>query len=153
MNGKKQRIYLAYGSNLHLGQMSRRCPDAKRLGTAMLQDYQLLFRGGRRGAVATVEPKKGNRVPVLLWTISPRDERSLDYYEGYPFLYRKETVTVNLNGKPTEAMVYIMNDGRPLGGPSDFYYNTILQGYLDNGLDPAFLKQGVVDSVGGGDNE
>ena len=40
MNGKKQRIYLAYGSNLHLGQMSRRCPDAKRLGTAMLQDYQ-----------------------------------------------------------------------------------------------------------------
>ena len=153
MNAKKQRIYLAYGSNLHLGQMSRRCPDAKCLGTAMLLDYQLLFRGGRRGAVATVEPKKGNQVPVLLWTISPRDERSLDYYEGYPFLYRKETVTVNLNGKPTEAMVYIMNDGRPLGGPSDVYYNTILQGYLDNGLDPAFLEQGVVDSVGGGDDE
>ena len=98
-------------------------------------------------------PKKGNQVPVLLWTISPRDERSLDYYEGYPFLYRKETVTVNLNGKPTEAMVYIMNDGRPLGRPSDFYYNTILQGYVDNGLDPAFLEQGVEDSVGGGDNE
>ena len=153
MNGKKQRIYLAYGSNLHLGQMSRRCPDAKRLGTAMLQDYLLLFRGGRRGAVATVEPKNGNQVPVLLWTISPRDERNLDYYEGYPFLYRKETVTVDLNGKPTEAMVYIMNDGRPLGGPSDFYYNTILQGYVDNGLDPAFLEQGVEDSVGGGDNE
>jgi len=150
MNRKKQRIYLAYGSNLHLGQMSRRCPDAKRLGTAMLQDYQLLFRGGQRGAVATVEPKKGNQVPVLLWTISPKDEQNLDYYEGYPFLYRKETVTVNLDGIPTKAMVYIMNDGRPLGGPSYTYYNTILQGYRDNGLDPAFLERGVADSVGGG---
>ena len=149
MNGKKQRIYLAYGSNLHLGQMSRRCPDAKRLGTAMLQDYQLLFRGGNRGAVATVEPKKGHTVPVLLWTISARDERSLDHYEGYPFLYRKETVTVELDGTPTEAMVYIMNDGKPLGQPSVYYYNTIQQGYLDNDLDVRYLEQGVIDSVGG----
>lgn len=146
---KKERIYLAYGSNLHLGQMSRRCPDAKPIGTAMLQDYQLLFRGGQRGAVATVEPKTGNRVPVLLWSISPRDERNLDYYEGFPFLYRKETVTVELNGKPTEAMVYIMNEGRPLGAPSTVYYNTILEGYRANGLDTCYLEWGLQDSLGG----
>lgn len=149
MKNKHQKIYLAYGSNLHLGQMAYRCPDAKPLGTAMLQDYQLLFRGGNRGAVATVEPKKGHTVPVLLWTISARDERSLDHYEGYPFLYRKETVTVDLDGTPTEAMVYIMNDGKPLGQPSVYYYNTIQQGYLDNDLDVHYLEQGVIDSVGG----
>ena len=149
MKNKHQKIYLAYGSNLHLGQMAYRCPDAKPLGTAMLQDYQLLFRGGNRGAVATVEPKKGHTVPVLLWAISARDERSLDHYEGYPFLYRKETVTVNLDGTPTEAMVYIMNDGKPLGQPSVYYYNTIQQGYLDNDLDVRYLEQGVIDSVGG----
>ena len=149
MKNKHQKIYLAYGSNLHLGQMAYRCPDAKPLGTAMLQDYQLLFRGGNRGAVATVEPKKGHTVPVLLWTISARDERSLDHYEGYPFLYRKETVTVDLDGTPTEAMVYIMNDGKPLGQPSVYYYNTIQQGYLDNDLDVRYLEQGVIDSVGG----
>lgn len=146
---KTKRIYLAYGSNLHLGQMERRCPDAKPLGTAMLQDYQLLFRGGTRGAVATVEPKEGGRVPVLLWTISARDERSLDYYEGYPFLYRKETVTVDLDGTPTEAMVYIMNEGRPLGAPSTVYYNTILEGYRANGLDTCYLRWGLEESLGG----
>ena len=146
---KTKRIYLAYGSNLHLGQMERRCPDAKPIGTTMLHDYQLLFRGGTRGAVATVEPKEGGRVPVLLWTISARDEQSLDRYEGFPFLYRKEMVTVDLDGKPTEAMVYIMNEGRPLGAPSTVYYNTILEGYRANGLDPCYLRWGLEDSLGG----
>ena len=146
---KTKRIYLAYGSNLHLGQMERRCPDAKPIGTAMLHDYQLLFRGGTRGAVATVEPKEGGRVPVLLWTISARDEQSLDRYEGFPFLYRKEMVTVDLDGKPTEAMVYIMNEGRPLGAPSTVYYNTILEGYRANGLDTCYLRWGLEDSLGG----
>ena len=53
----KQRLYIAYGSNLNLEQMAFRCPTAKVVGKSELKDYELLFRGGRRGAVATVEPK------------------------------------------------------------------------------------------------
>ena len=60
--------YLAYGSNMNLEQMAARCPGAKPLGTAVLHDYKLVFRGSRGGAVATVEPHKGGSVPVLLWT-------------------------------------------------------------------------------------
>lgn len=48
-----RKIYIAYGSNLHQQQMKYRCPDAEVLGTAMLQDYELEFRG-----VATIVPKK-----------------------------------------------------------------------------------------------
>ena len=55
----KQRLYIAYGSNLNLEQMAFRCPTAKVVGKSELKDYELLFRGGRRGAVATVEPKQG----------------------------------------------------------------------------------------------
>ena len=71
------RRYIAYGSNLNRAQMALRCPDAKVVGTGEIKDYELLFRGNRNGAVATVEPKKGESVPVLIWEISPRDEFNL----------------------------------------------------------------------------
>ena len=61
------RRYIAYGSNLNRAQMALRCPDAKVVGTGEIKDYELLFRGNRNGAVATVEPKKGESVPVLIW--------------------------------------------------------------------------------------
>jgi gamma-glutamylcyclotransferase (GGCT)/AIG2-like uncharacterized protein YtfP len=135
--------YLAYGSNLNLEQMANRCPMAKMAGTATLENYQLLFRGGHANAVATIEPKQGGGVPVMLWDITPADEAALDRYEGWPILYRKEKVHVTLNGKQVTAMVYIMNEGRPLGTPSCYYYNVILQGYQSAGFDVNVLKQAV----------
>lgn len=126
MNSK---LYLAYGSNLNLEQMANRCPTAKVVGASQINDHRLLFRGAHAGAVATIEPCKGDNVPVLVWEITPADEAVLDRYEGWPFLYRKETVKVKLDGKTVKAMVYIMNDGRPLGQPSCYYYSTILEGY------------------------
>ena len=93
------RRYIAYGSNLNRAQMALRCPDAKVVGTGEIKDYELLFRGNRNGAVATVEPKKGESVPVLIWEISPRDEFNLDRYEGYPRLYGKEMLEVEMDGK------------------------------------------------------
>jgi hypothetical protein len=100
-------LYIAYGSNSNLQQMRHRCPTAKPIGNATLEGYQLLFRGGRRGAVVTVEKKKGSSVPALLWKITPTDEAVLDRYEGFPYLYRKETVKVRFGAKLQKVMVYI----------------------------------------------
>jgi len=36
-----------------------------------------------------------------------------------------------------------MTPGRELGRPPEDYYNTILQGYRDNGIDPAPLDEAV----------
>lgn len=144
---KKNRFYVAYGSNLNLTQMKRRCPGASVAGTAVLNDYRLLFRGGQGGAVATIEPFTGGSVPILLWDITPSDETSLDIYEGWPRLYRKEEVKVRLNGKTVNAMAYVMNEGRPLGQPGAFYYNTILEGYESAGFDPEVLKKATEDSA------
>ena len=55
----KTRLYIAYGSNLNLPQMEYRCPTAKVVGAGEVQGYELLFRGGSRGAVATIEPLDG----------------------------------------------------------------------------------------------
>lgn len=134
-------IYLAYGSNLHIGQMQRRCPTAEVLSTSTLHGYRLVFNG-----VATIEPDPDRSVPVLLWDIKPADEPPLDRYEGYPRLYRRETVQVELNGKTVDAMVYIMNS-KGIAPPSPGYYDTILKGYEMNGLDIAFLEQARLESI------
>ncbi len=134
MPKQKQTIYLAYGSNLNLRQMAYRCPTAVPIGTTELKGYDLKFRGGDGNAIATVEPGEGC-VPALLWTLKQADEQALNQYEGCPHFYRKETVAVELGSKTVSAMLYVMNDGHELGRPSKYYFNTILEGYDDVGLD------------------
>lgn len=134
-------LYIAYGSNLNLRQMSRRCPTAKPIGTGMLKDYQLTFR-----SVATIEKVLGAETPVGIWEITSKDESSLDRYEGYPHLYRKEIVTVTTKNGELEAMVYIMNKGEAML-PNQSYYNTIEEGYMDVGLDLTYLHEALRDTI------
>lgn len=145
MNSKT--LYIAYGSNLNLPQMAFRCPTAKVAGISKIKDYELLFRGGGNCSVATVEPLKASSVPVLLWTLKGKDVQALDRYEGYPYLYRKEILDVELKGKTVPAMIYLMNDGHPFGSPSDNYLNTIMEGYKSAGFDTEFLEQAVEKSI------
>lgn len=140
---KENKIYAAYGSNLNLEQMACRCPYATVVGNAELHGYRLLFRGGAGGAVATVEPHKGGMVPILLWEITPRDEEELDRYEGWPRLYRKETVTVSYNGKLADVMAYILNKRYPISMPHTKYLRTIMEGYNSAGFDLDILKVAV----------
>ena len=108
------------------------------VGTSEIKNYELLFHG-----VATVEPKEGASVPVLLWKIEALDEAALDRYEGWPHLYRKEMMDVELEGKSISAMVYVMNDVRFLGMPSESYYKVIEEGYQTAGFDMAVLEHAL----------
>lgn len=142
MKNNKERLYIAYGSNLNLEQMKYRCPTAEVVGVSALRGWQLRFRGGTHSAVATVEPRKGGTVPVLIWRLQPRDELSLDHYEGFPVLYRKETLRITVNGKRVRAMIYIMNEeGRPYASPSVHYLSIIRDGYKSAGFDTNILQK------------
>lgn len=136
-----KRLYLAYGSNINLEQMARRCPNSKVIGTAMIPDYELEFRG-----VATIVPKKGAEVPVLMWEIDQQDEINLNHYEGFPRLYRKEIFEMEVNGKIREGMAYLMNY-KGIAPPTAQYYNSIKKGYEDNGMDTKYLYDALVRSV------
>ncbi len=138
---KYRRIYLAYGSNINLEQMARRCPTAKVLESKMLQGHELEFRG-----VATIVPKKGAEVPVLIWEIGERDEINLDRYEGFPSFYRKEIFEMEVGGKMRECMAYVMNRGE-IDPPSQQYYRTILNGYRANGMDERYLERALMQSL------
>jgi len=121
--------YIAYGSNMNIEQMAVRCPTAKAVGTATLNGWRLQFNG-----VATIVPENGARTPVVIWTIEGADERSLDRYEGYPYLYYKKNLAVELDGKRITAMAYIMAAEYEEEEPNVHYYRTIERGYKSAGL-------------------
>lgn len=134
-----KKLYAAYGSNLNLNQMMHRCPDAVVYGTATLHNHELVF----RNSVATVEPREGSSVPILLWKISAADEKNLDCYEGWPTFYGKQELEFQAGNERATAMVYVMTPGHEPALPHEGYYQTILDGYADCGFDPAILENAV----------
>ena len=136
------KYYLAYGSNLNIRHMAHRCPNAAPLCPGLLQDYRLIFRN-----YLTIEPLPGRSVPFEVWELDEQGEQALDYYEGYPGLYRKEFLPIKADGQTLTAMVYIMNeDVYPYALPHDSYYQTVLEGYEELGFDPQILRQAMEDT-------
>ena len=140
MRNSRITIYIAYGSNMNIEQMKRRCPNSKEIGKGILKDYKLVFKG-----VADIIKCPGAEVPIAIWEITEKCEISLDRYEGYPRLYRKEYVTIEINGKEEIAMVYVMNYGR-IAPPNAYYYNVIKQGYEDFDINITPLKVALAES-------
>ena len=150
-----KRYYIAYGSNLNIPQMRVRCPGARIIGTSIIPDYELLFKGSKTGSYLTIEPWEGGRVPVAVWEVTAAHERSLDRYEGYPVFYYKADMelAVTLAGtgevKTLPGFVYMMYADRPLGTPSNSYFVTCAQGYRSFGFDPCILLDAYTNSKEG----
>lgn len=141
------KLYIAYGSNLHKEQMAYRCPGAKIVCTGVVKDYALVYRGSKTGAYATIIPCKGEHVPVAVWQINKAHERSLDQYEGFPTFYYKKDICVkpDIPDLPDIlAMAYIMFDEAKPGKPSMYYLETCSQGYLDCGLDMVKFEESII---------
>ena len=149
----KKKYYLAYGSNLNVRQMARRCPNAVPVGTAEIKDYRLLFKGSKSGNYLTIEKHKGSSVPVGVWMVDAEDERALDRYEGYPIFYYKKRIPIDIadakDGKlwNVEAFVYIMHEDHKIGVPSLRYVESCAEGYDDFGFDKRKLVGAVEYSL------
>ena len=131
-------LYFAYGSNLNLFQMKRRCKDSIFLKKINLKNFRLTFRSKYRAA--DIEPKKNSIVPGGLFEISKSDEKKLDVYEDYPSLYRKFYFTYY--GK--KVMTYTMVNKTPFRFPTERYLNVVKRGYKDCGLVKKYLTQGLI---------
>jgi len=129
------RYYIAYGSNLNLDQMKKRCPNAIALGTASLKDYELLFKKSCSGFYLTIEPLKGSYVPIVIWQVNSDDESSLDHREGFPVWYYKKEIPVEYKAFQTgkiqyvNGFAYVMPKERDIGIPSEEYLEKCLKGY------------------------
>lgn len=135
----------AFAANISSDALLRRCPDAVPIGPAHLPGFQLRFHG-----VATISPSNpdhiyADRTEGFLWAVSSRCLDSLDHFEGYPGLYRREVVTtITATGSEAPAFAYrLAEPTEPLFGPSDFYLAGIERGYREHDLDERYLRQAV----------
>lgn len=141
-----KKIYVAYGSNLSEKQMANRCPDAKIVGTGLLKNWRLMFKGEMPYSYATIEEWENFVVPVVVWEISDADEKRLDRYEGFSKAYLKFEVEVEMADGTLKGMVYAMREDRRLNPPCDHYYAVIYTAYERFGFDLKILEDALAFS-------
>ena len=140
-------LYIAYGSNMSKEQMAYRCPNSKIVCNGKLYQYRLVF---NIHADIIKTNNKNDIVPVVVWNIADEDWHMLDMYEGYPSYYVKETVNVILDDdKEERAIVYVMAKNRKgICPPTSGYFNGIVKGYIDNGINTDYLFDALDYSYG-----
>lgn len=138
-----RKNYIAYGSNLNKEQMQTRCPNSKIVGTSIIKNYRLLFKGSDNFSYLTIEKEDKCSLPVAIYSITKEDEIHLDEYEGFPSFYYKKEFSLEVDGKQIEAFAYIMDERNHIAKPSQHYLETCLQGYKDFGFDRKFLDEAL----------
>ena len=131
--------YIAYGSNISKKQMAVRCPGATPVDIQILKGYRL-----DSHQYLTIEKDPNYSTPVVIWKINRENEKTLDKREGvHSGIYRKEYLSLLIDGNEQKCLVYIMNDlpWRRNVLPSKEYLDTCLDGYRDFDLDTNILLE------------
>lgn len=140
------KLYIAYGSNTNHELMASRCPDAEFIATTTIKNYRLEFHGTEGNSYLTIVPDNNSEIETAVWVISETDESALDAYESFPKLYRKEMLEITINGTPKQALVYIMNNCTGKALPSESYFNCVIDGYVDCGIDTEQLFEAMFNA-------
>jgi len=125
--------YFAYGSNLDLPQMKRRCPSSKLISKGSLSGYRLTFNrfsSGWGGGVADVIREPGSKVWGLVFEISDSDLERLDRYEGcykeQTSLYERWKAVIDIpNGQVCDVWVYTVVEKQKFVPPTSEYLQII----------------------------
>ncbi|KAK3934716.1 hypothetical protein QBC46DRAFT_399143 [Diplogelasinospora grovesii] len=105
-------LYFAYGSNLWIDQMAKRCPGSSFKGKGTLEGYR--WQINERG-VANVVKAPGHSVEGLVFSVTASDERTLDRNEGISKkFYERQSLTIILeehsilvNQKTSQVAVWL----------------------------------------------
>jgi hypothetical protein len=104
-------LYFAYGSNMDVNAMSRRCPRSKALGLARLERHRLAVM--REGWLTAIR-SPSSAVHGVLWNLALSDIPALDRHESLSQgLYIKETQPVIAERGPKRAIVYFGANAGP----------------------------------------
>jgi gamma-glutamylcyclotransferase (GGCT)/AIG2-like uncharacterized protein YtfP len=131
-------LYFAYGSNMNLAQMARRCPGAQLGIQAELPGWRYFINGN---GYAGIEKFSGGLVRGRLWSLLPQHWEALDQYEGVAGGYyekKKMEVLSSRNGEQLPVWVYLSNDYE-YGTPSSSYQEIVVQGARDVNLPESYL--------------
>ena len=116
-------LYFAYGANMDVGAMTRRCPRSKALGPARLARHRLAV---MREGWLTVARDPRSAVHGVLWDLALADVAALDRFEGMAHgLYAKLTQPVVGGRGARQAIVYIGANAGPGAARPDYIADVI----------------------------
>ena len=125
--------YFAYGSNLDLLQMKRRCPSSELISKGSLPGHRLTFNrysSGWGGGVADVIQDQGSEVWGLVFELSSEDLKRLDRYEGcykdQTSLYERWKAIIDTpDGQVCDVWVYTVVEKQKFVQPTPEYLQII----------------------------
>ncbi|PMD25923.1 hypothetical protein NA56DRAFT_539475, partial [Hyaloscypha hepaticicola] len=130
--------YFAYGSNLQMKQMAKRCSESRLIGSATLHNYR--WQINERG-YANVVADNYSSVEGICYLLSDKDEARLDRSEGvHTGVYEKVELHVELVCAPVafvgrdvfaKALVYLSTSYTRDGPPRDEYIDRMNLGLID----------------------
>ena len=147
----EKRPYFAFGSNLSLDQMRRRCPGHQLIGIAVLANHRVVCNKAKSDGVnycAGIIESPGDEVLGVLYKLTPRDLERLDdeegcyagtihYYRDAGDFYVKNRTT----GEVVNAFTYFV--ARPVAPkkPARDYAQKIFEGCRDHGFPKEYVKK------------
>ena len=146
----EKRPYFAFGSNLSLDQMRKRCPGHELAGIAVLANHRVVCNKAKSDGInycAGIIESPGDEVLGVLYKLTPRDLERLDdeegcyagtihYYRDARDFYVKNRAT----GEVINAFTYFV--ARPVAPqkPAPEYAEIIFQGCRHHGFPDEYVK-------------
>jgi hypothetical protein len=131
-------LHFAYGSNMSVPLMRRRCPAARLEGRAVLPGHRFII---MRNGYASIAAAPGGCVHGLLWRLTPRDVAVLNAYENIDGgLYRAVTLSVAAPRGRRAARVYAGRD-QTRGRPRPGYLDIVTRAARDAGFPPHYVRR------------
>lgn len=147
MSPKRQRIYLAYGSNLHPRRLEARVGAVRLLGSVRLPGWSLRFdkRGGDGSSKANLHatPHSDTIAWAAAYALRSDQVGRLDQFEGCGHGYEALPISIKLDSEPVVAFTYlapahwISQDLLPF----DWYVDLIVSGATHHGFDASYVRE------------
>ena len=137
---RMKNMYFAYGSNLSISQMDKRCPDNIALDIGRLNGYRWII--SNRGYANVIE-SENDYVLGRIYEINNTDEASLDKEEGVKSVnsgYDRTTLPIIVDGVSYDCLVYV-DPIKEEGPPKDEYVNRINLGLADSDFPTEYVEK------------
>lgn len=140
--------YIAYGSNLNKEILKSIDCNLKVVTKAKIEDYKLAFKKYNSfKSYLTIEKSNNSYVEVLIYDITDEDILKLDEYEDVANgLYRKDFIKLDILGKESECLVYIMNENSTIYIPQNDYFMCVYDAYLELGFNVVNLMNALKET-------
>lgn len=133
-------LYFAFGSNMSPRQTPRRCPGARPVGAARLDDWRLVLPAA---SGATIVPERGAVTFGVLWRFQPHHAGLMDRWENVAGgVYRRRWLVVeHADLGQVTALTYISSHRYPGQGRPSYINTAMLYGARYFGLPETYADE------------